>query len=88
MARGPFTLDGDTALMQRHKTQIVVSKNSGGTGARAKLDAARALRLPVVMIERPELPKRAELSTVGDVLDWLDHAGTESGNESGTERGV
>ncbi|WP_425077953.1 cobalt-precorrin-6A reductase [Ruegeria denitrificans] len=73
VARGPFTEADDRALMQRHGTQLVVSKNAGGTGARAKLDAARALGLPVLMIDRPVLPQRTEFSQVAQVLDWLFH---------------
>lgn len=71
LARGPFTVAGDAALMARHATQIVVAKNAGGEGARAKLEAARAARLPVVMIARPEIPARPEAGTVAEVLAWL-----------------
>ena len=73
VARGSFTESDDRALMQRHGTQLVVSRNAGGTGARAKLDAARALGLPVLMIDRPVLPRRTELSSVARVLNWLAH---------------
>ncbi|WP_170788926.1 cobalt-precorrin-6A reductase [Ruegeria lacuscaerulensis] len=79
VSRGPFTLADDQALMQRHGIQLVVSKNAGGLGARAKLDAARALGLPVVMIDRPALPQRVELSSVAQVLDWLAHSGVNLG---------
>ncbi len=79
VSRGPFTEADDRALMQKHGTELVVSKNAGGTGARAKLDAARALGLPVLMIDRPALPKRTELSSVTQVLDWLDHSGVNLG---------
>ncbi len=54
IARGPFDVAGDTALMRRHGTQLLVCRNSGGEGAKAKLIAARALRLPVLMIARPQ----------------------------------
>ncbi|WP_377186565.1 cobalt-precorrin-6A reductase [Ruegeria meonggei] len=73
VSRGPFTVEEDLALIMRHETQLVVSKNAGGTGARAKLDAARALGVPVLMIDRPTLPKRVEFSGVTQVLDWLTH---------------
>ena len=73
ISRGPFTEIEDRGLMERHGTQLVVSKNAGGTGARAKLDAARALGVPVLMIDRPVLPKRTEFSQVAQVLDWLLH---------------
>ncbi len=79
VARGPFTEADDRALMQRHGTQLVVSKNAGGIGARAKLDAARVLGLPVLMIDRPVLPERTELSTIAQVLDWLAHSGVNLG---------
>ncbi|SDY31145.1 cobalt-precorrin-6A reductase [Citreimonas salinaria] len=77
--RGPFSEEGDLALMREHGTQIVVSKNAGGTGAVAKIAAARALRLPVIMIDRPALPARDEVHSVADALRWLDHAGTDLG---------
>ncbi len=75
---GPFTPEGDIALMQAHGIELVVSKNAGGTGARAKIDAARELGLPVLMIDRPALPDREEVHDPGDVMRWL-HAGTERG---------
>jgi len=72
--RGPFTTPGDQALMRDHSIDLVVCKNAGGTGAQAKLLAARALGLPVLMIDRPALPTRLEVSRPEDVLDWLGHA--------------
>ncbi|WP_170400136.1 cobalt-precorrin-6A reductase [Ruegeria arenilitoris] len=74
VSRGPFTFEDDQALMRQHGIELVVSKNAGGTGARAKLDAARALGVPVLMIDRPALPQRTELSNVAQVLDWLAHS--------------
>ncbi|WP_191864542.1 cobalt-precorrin-6A reductase [Sphingomonas sp. gentR] len=71
--RGPFTLAGELALLREHRIQVVVAKNAGGSGARAKLDAARELGLPVVMIDRPFIPPRPQVGSVAAVLDWLDH---------------
>jgi precorrin-6A/cobalt-precorrin-6A reductase len=71
--RGPFTPEGEIALLRAHRVQVIVAKNAGGSGARAKLDAARALDLPVVMIDRPFIPPRPEAASVAHVLDWLDH---------------
>ncbi|MCV6585938.1 MAG: cobalt-precorrin-6A reductase [Marinibacterium sp.] len=79
VSRGPFTFDDDLALMRRHGIEIVVSKNAGGTGAYAKIAAARALGLPVIMIDRPALPDRAEAHGVDEVLRWFAHAGTDRG---------
>jgi precorrin-6A/cobalt-precorrin-6A reductase len=72
--RGPFTTPGDQALMLDHSIDLVVCKNAGGTGAQAKLLAARALGLPVLMIDRPALPTRLEVARPEDVLDWVGHA--------------
>lgn len=63
IARGPFTTEGDLALMRDHGTQIVVAKDAGGTAARAKLEAARILGLPVLLIRRPSLPARQTAAT-------------------------
>lgn len=73
VARGPFEAAGDKTLMQTHAITHVVAKNAGGAGAEAKLIAARALGLPVVMIDRPEIPERRVLGAVAEVRRWLDH---------------
>jgi precorrin-6A/cobalt-precorrin-6A reductase len=51
--RGPFTPEGERALLLEHRIDALLARDSGGEGARAKLDAARQLGLPVVLIERP-----------------------------------
>ena len=79
VSRGPFTEAGDRALMQDHAIDLVVSKNSGGIGAKAKIDAARGLGLPVIMIQRPGTAARQQCTTVQEVLDWIAHVGTERG---------
>jgi precorrin-6A/cobalt-precorrin-6A reductase len=71
--RGPFTAEGDRRLMAAHRVDLVVCKNAGGSGAEAKLIAARALGLPVLLIDRPVLPLRTEFRRVEEVLDWIDH---------------
>lgn len=79
VARGPFGLAGDLALMRAHGIDVVVAKNSGGAGAAAKLEAARVLGLPVVLIARPMLLARHEVETIAEVLDWLDHVSATLG---------
>ena len=73
VSRGPFTRDGDRALMAGRGIQWLVARNSGGTGARAKIDAARELGLPVIMIARPALPERPWVENIEGVLAWLNH---------------
>ncbi|WP_372884266.1 cobalt-precorrin-6A reductase [Shimia sp.] len=72
VARGPFNVADDTALFRAHGVELVVCKNAGGAGAEAKLHAARDLGLPVVMIDRPQLPQRDIAESVAAVFDWLD----------------
>ncbi|WP_226344878.1 cobalt-precorrin-6A reductase [Agilicoccus flavus] len=66
--RGPFTLEGELALLRGRDIEVVVTKNSGGGDVRAKLDAARDLGLPVVMVARPRPPRVAgvDLTVVPD----------------------
>lgn len=79
VSRGPFTENDDRALMQDHRIDLVVSKNAGGTGAHAKIAAARSLGLPVIMIDRPAVPDRHEAHSVAQVMDWLRHSGVDLG---------
>lgn len=71
IARGPFTLEGDLALLRGHGVQVIVAKNAGGGAARSKLDAARQLDLPVIMVDRPAIPARQVVTDVDGVIDWL-----------------
>ena len=73
VSRGPFTFAGDLALMRSRGIEWVVARNAGGTGGRAKIDAARELGLPVVMIARPDLPERPRTECIEDVLAFLGH---------------
>lgn len=71
IARGPFTVEGDRALLQEHRIEVIVAKNAGGAGAEAKLVAARDLGLPVVLIDRPRVPERRVTRSVAGVMAWL-----------------
>jgi precorrin-6A/cobalt-precorrin-6A reductase len=73
VSRGPFTHEGDRMLMLERGIEWLVARNSGGDGARAKIDVARELGLPVIMIARPELAERPRVESIGEVLAWLGH---------------
>jgi precorrin-6A/cobalt-precorrin-6A reductase len=70
LGRGPFNLDDEKELFRQHRIGAVVSKNSGG-GAYAKIEAARELGMPVVMIDRPQAPKGTIVETTDAVMNWL-----------------
>ena len=84
--RGPFTLEGDRALLQAHSITHVVSKNSGGAGAQAKLTVARERGLPVILIDRPFIPARPVVHSVNEVLRRI--YGASSYKIHSAERGV
>jgi len=93
LARGPFHEDDELELMRAHHVDVLVTKNSGGTAAAAKLGAARTLGLPVVMVRRPPCPDGPRASSVEEALRWLGGvadpappAGQDDG--SGYARGV
>jgi precorrin-6A/cobalt-precorrin-6A reductase len=82
-ARGPFSEAEDRVLLERHRIDVIVAKNSGGDATYGKIAAARALHLPVIMLTRPMLPDVESIESVDEVLARLDHAVT-----SAASRGV
>jgi len=72
LGRGPFAVDQEIKLLRKYRIEVVVSKNSGGTGASAKIAAARELELPVVMIERPPAPASETAESVEAARAWIE----------------
>ncbi|MDB5369144.1 MAG: cobalt-precorrin-6A reductase, partial [Roseomonas sp.] len=71
-ATGPFALPEELALLEERRIGVVVTKNSGGGATAAKLAAARALGLPVVMVERPAPPAGVErVADAEAAMRWL-----------------
>lgn len=69
--RGPYTLDGELRLIDRHGIDLVVSKDSGGSYTRAKLDAARERNLEVILVRRPPRPQVDAAASSAEALTWL-----------------
>jgi precorrin-6A/cobalt-precorrin-6A reductase len=70
-ARGPFTEADETRLLSDKRIDVLVTKNSGGTATEAKLAAARATGIPVIMVERPPRPAVETVATAEAALGWL-----------------
>jgi precorrin-6A/cobalt-precorrin-6A reductase len=72
LSRGPYRYDDELALLREHRIDALVTKNSGGDMTCAKLDAAAALDVPVVMVARPKLPAGvAVVGTVAEAAEWV-----------------
>ncbi|WP_433324435.1 cobalt-precorrin-6A reductase [Spirillospora sp. CA-294931] len=71
LAKGPFEVKDEIALMRRHAIDTLVTKDSGGQMTAAKLTAARHLALPVIMIDRPPPPNAPTTSTAKSAAKWL-----------------
>ena len=71
-ARGPFAEDDECALLAEHGIDCLVTRASGGDATAAKLAAARALGLPVVMVRRPAPPPGDRAASVEDALRWIE----------------
>jgi len=77
-ARGPFSEASDRALMEQHRIDVVIAKNSGGSAAYGKIAAARALGIEVVLLRRPPTSDAPAVDTIEDAIAWLDHALTSA----------
>ncbi|MFM7346409.1 MAG: cobalt-precorrin-6A reductase [Tagaea sp.] len=71
LARGPFAADAEIELFRARRIDAVLAKDSGGADSRAKLDAARALGLPVVLLRRPDPPPGPATFDRAEARSWL-----------------
>lgn len=71
VSRGPFTTEEEIRVMTEHRIDCLVTKNAGGDATYAKIVAARALGLPVVMVRRPPRPEAECVSTVQEAFERL-----------------
>jgi precorrin-6A/cobalt-precorrin-6A reductase len=71
LARGPFSREDELRLLTENQIACVVAKNSGGTASYPKIEAARDLGIPVVMITRPNPPTGTRAATAEDAIAWV-----------------
>ncbi|MDP3813724.1 cobalt-precorrin-6A reductase [Pseudomonas sp.] len=75
-ARGPFNLEGERELFTRLRSDVLISKNSGSQSTEPKLQVARELGLPVLLLRRPQLPPvDREFANLDEIWQALLEAG-------------
>jgi precorrin-6A/cobalt-precorrin-6A reductase len=72
LERGPFSLAGERRLLSENNVACLVAKNSGGLASYPKIEAARELGLPVVIIQRPPSPMGETVSDVAGAIAWIE----------------
>lgn len=73
-ARPPFDYADEVALLRDQAIDVLVTKNSGGSATRAKVDAARELGVTVLMIDRPVATETAiTFDSIDALLEALTH---------------
>ena len=71
LARGPFTVADEEAMLRAHAIDVLVTKNSGAAASAAKLVAARQRTVSVIMVDRPPAAGGITFFTLNETLAWI-----------------
>lgn len=71
VSRPPFDEPSEIALFKLLGITHLIVKNAGGAAARTKLTAAAKLKIPIVIVSRPEETNAAPAIPREDVRTWL-----------------
>ena len=73
--QGPFSISMNHAIMQDYSIDCLVTKSSGKEGGvPQKIDAAKKLGIPVIIIKRPEITYPNLFHTGNDVVNFVNNS--------------
>ncbi len=79
--KGPFTKNMNKQMFIQYRTELLLTKESGGTGGTdEKIDAALELGIPVVVIGRPSISYPAVVSSTDEMLQYIKYKSAASEN--------
>ncbi|MGH6760127.1 MAG: cobalt-precorrin-6A reductase [Phyllobacterium sp.] len=70
----PGSLHEEEAFLRNRQITHIICRNSGGSASYAKIEAARQLGLPVIMIDRPKRPSIHSVESVEDAVAFVETA--------------
>jgi precorrin-6A/cobalt-precorrin-6A reductase len=71
-AKGPFSKDFNQAMFKEYQADVIITKASGKTGGlKTKIEAAAALGLTVILIERPKIDYPKVFNTVDNLIEYI-----------------
>lgn len=75
----PGSAEDEAALFTEHDFTHLVCRNSGGNAGYGKIEAARQLGLPVLMVQRPAQPVGTIVETAEAALRWCKSMSEQDG---------
>lgn len=71
VGRPPFSVTDEVNLFKKLEVDILVLKNSGGDSSKAKLRAANILKIPIIMLVRPDYSGINSVNSIYQCLEWV-----------------
>lgn len=70
--KGPFSKEFNQAMFKEYQADVIITKASGKTGGlKTKIEAAAALDLTVILIERPKIKYPKVFNIVDNLIDYI-----------------
>jgi precorrin-6A/cobalt-precorrin-6A reductase len=71
-AKGPFSKEFNQAMFKEYQADVIITKASGETGGlKTKIEAAAALGLTVILIERPKIKYPKVFNNVNNLIEYI-----------------